>query len=389
MTPRTRRYVLAVSIPVIAFAVIGGFLGQAMTRDDAYKHLSVFEDVISIVLNNYVEEVDPSKAMRGALHGLADALDADSAYLAPALAKSVAANESPGAGDVGVELIRQFYLRVISVREGSPAARAGIRIGDYVRAINDRATRNMSALEGMRLLRGTPGSKIALVVIRGGNTTDPHMIDLVRERLAGPDITSRTAAPGVGYIRIIDFTPQAVSGLKQAIDRLSKAGITKHVIDLRGSARGDLDEGIAAARLFIKSGTIAVRQGKNDQREIVTSAPNEGSITAPVALLINGGTSGAAEVFAAALEAKDRATLVGEHTLGRAARQRLVKLADGSALWLTYVRYLTPSGDQLHEKGLKPDVEVDEPDVDFGATPPPGDPVLDKALAHLADKKAA
>src|SRR4029077_13022631 len=117
MTPRTRRYVLAVSIPVIAFAVIGGFLGQAMTRDDTYKHLTVFEDVISIVLNNYVEEVDPTKAMRGALHGLADALDADSAYLPPALAKSIAANENPGTADVGIELIRQFYLRVVSVRD--------------------------------------------------------------------------------------------------------------------------------------------------------------------------------------------------------------------------------------------------------------------------------
>jgi carboxyl-terminal processing protease len=389
MTPRTRRYVLAVSIPVIAFAVIGGFLGQAMTRDDAYKHLSVFEDVVSIVLNNYVEEVDPSKAMRGALHGLADSLDADSAYLPAALAKSVAANENPGAGDLGVELIRQFYLRVISVRDGSPAARAGIRIGDYIRAINDRATRNMSALEGMRLLHGAPGSKVSLVVIRGGNTTDPHMLDLVRERPAGADITSRTAAPGVGYIRIIDFTPQAVSGLKQAIERLGKAGVTKYVIDLRGSARGDLDEGIAAARLFIKSGTITIRQSKNDQRELVVAAPNDGTITAPLALLTNGGTSGAAEVFAAALEAKDRATLVGEHTLGRTARQRLVKLADGSALWLTYVRYLTPSGDALHEKGLKPDIEVDEPDVEFGATPPAGDPTLDQALAHLTQKKAA
>lgn len=389
MTPRTRRYVLAVSIPVIAFAVIGGFLGQAMARDDAYKHLSVFEDVISIVLNNYVEEVDPSKAMRGALHGLADALDADSAYLTPALAKSVAGNENPGQADVGVELIRQFYLRVIAVRDGSPAARAGIRIGDYVRAINDRATRNMSALEGMRLLHGAPGSKVQVVVIRGGNTTDPHVLDLVRERPAGADIASRPVSPGVGYIRITAFTPQAVSGLKQAVDRLGKAGATKYVIDVRGAARGDLDEGIAAARLFVKSGTIAVRQGKNDQRETVAAAPNDGGITAPIALLTNGGTSGAAEVFAAALEAKDRATLVGAHTLGRTARQRLVKLTDGSALWLTYLRYLTPSGDQLHEKGLKPDIEVDEPDVDFGAAPPAGDPVLDKALAHLTEKKAA
>lgn len=388
MTSRTRRFVLLVSIPVMAFTIVGGFLGQAMTRDETYKHLAVFEDVVSIVLNNYVEEVDPTKAMRGALHGLAEALDVDSAFLSPALARSVAANESAGPADVGLDLVRQFYLRIISVREGSPAAKAGLRVGDYIRVINDRATRNMSSIEGMRLLRGTPGSKVSLVIIRG-NTADPHIVDLVRERQTGPDITSRVAAPGVGYVRLVDFTPQAVGGLKQAVDRLGKAGATRFVIDLRGTSRGDLDEGIAAARLFVKTGTIALRQSKNDQRDVVTATANDGAVVAPVALLTDTGTSGAAEVFAAALESKDRATLVGEPTLGRVARQRLVKLTDGSALWLTYVRHMTPSGDQLHEKGLKPDIAVDEPEVDFGTTPPAGDPVLEKAIEKLTDKKAA
>ena len=388
MTSRTRRLVLFVSIPVMVFTIVGGFLGQAMTRDDTYKHLSVFEDVVSIVLNNYVEEVDPGKAMRGALQGLAESLDSDSAFLSPALARSVAANESAGPAEVGVELVRQFYLRVVSVRDGSPGARAGLRVGDYVRAINDRATRNMSSLEGMRLLRGAAGSKVSLVVIRG-NATDPHVVDLVRERLTGPDITTRMAAAGVGYVRVLEFSPQSATGLKQAVDKLAKSGAAKFIIDLRGTARGDLDEGLSAARLFVKSGTLAVRQSKNDQREIVTAGASDGAFAAPVVVLTDVGTSGAAELFTAALEAKDRATIVGERTLGRVARQRLVKLSDGSALWLSYLRYLTPSGEQLHEKGIKPDIEVDVPDVDFGTTPPNDDPILDKALSHLAEKKAA
>src|SRR5919106_2168532 len=134
MTSRTRLLVLAISTPVIAFAIIGGFLGQAMTRDDTYQHLRVFEDVISLVLNNYVEEVDINKAMSGAMHGLAEGLDADSAYLTPALVKTL--DEAPGPADVGLELTRQYYLRVFSAREGSAAAKAGIRTGDYVRMIN-------------------------------------------------------------------------------------------------------------------------------------------------------------------------------------------------------------------------------------------------------------
>src|SRR5687767_8213970 len=123
---KRRLFVLAVSTPIIAFAVIGGFLGQAMTRDDTYQHLRVFEDVVNLVLNNYVEEVDVNRTMRGAMTGLADGLDPDSAYLTPQLVRSLEANDSVGMADVGLDLTRQYYLRVVSARDGSPAAKAGI-----------------------------------------------------------------------------------------------------------------------------------------------------------------------------------------------------------------------------------------------------------------------
>src|SRR5687768_4848747 len=152
MTSRTRTFVLAVSIPVIAFTVIGGYLGQALAKDDTYQHLRVFEDVISLVLNNYVEEVDVTDAMEGAMKGLADGLDPESAFLSPALANTVEANAAAGPGDVGLVVTRQYYLRVISARDGSPAARAGLRSGDFIRAIDARPTRDMSAYEGARLL---------------------------------------------------------------------------------------------------------------------------------------------------------------------------------------------------------------------------------------------
>lgn len=388
MTPRTRASVLAVSIPVMLLAVVGGYLGQAMAKDDTFKHLAVFEDVVSIVLNNYVEDVDPSKAMRGALHGLADALDADSAFLTPALAKTVAANEPAGQAETGIELIKQYYLRIVSVRDGSPAARAGLRTGDFIRVIGDKATRNMSAIEGARLLRGAAGSKVSLVVIRG-SATEPHVVDLTREKASGPDVTSKLLNPSTGYVRVIEFSNPAVNALKSAVEKLSKGGAARVIVDIRGTARGDLDAGIAAARLFVKSGALAIKQGRNDQRETVSASAADGALTTPVVLLTTTGTSGAAEVFAAALSGAKRATLVGERTLGRAARQRLVRLPDGSGLWLSYQRYLTPAGDAIHEKGLKPDVPVLEPEVDFGAPAPAGDPILEKALEESAQKKAA
>jgi carboxyl-terminal processing protease len=388
MTSRTRRFVLAVSVPVIAFAVIGGYLGQAFSRDDTYKHLTVFEDVISIVLNNYVEEVDVNRAMEGALQGLSDALDADSEYITTAQVQTMALSGSAEAAEVGIELIRQYYLRVVSVRDGSPADREGIRTGDFIRVIDDRATRNMTTFEGTRLLKGAPGSTVSLVVIRG-NATEPHVVDLVREHSTGPDVTSRITAPGIGYVRILEFSASAVAGLTQAVTTLEKAGATRFVIDLRGTARGELEQGVAAARLFVKTGILSVRQGKGDERETVRAADSEGNVTAPVVLLTDPGTSGAAEVFAAALNPNDRATRVGQRTLGRTARQRLVPLPDGSGLWLSYQRYLTPAGEPLHQQGLAPDVEVEVPITEFGAAPPPGDPAMDKAIEQLTEKKAA
>ena len=388
MTSRSRVFVLAISTPIIALAFIGGYLGQAVGKDDTYQHLRVFEDVVSIVLKNYVEPVDISKAMKGAMRGMAEGLDPESAYLPPDLARSRESNDLGGPAEVGLDLTRRYYLRVVSARDGSPAARAGIRAGDFIRAIDGRPTRDMSAYEGTRLLHGPAGTTVSLLVIRG-NAADPHAIDLVRERVAGPDITSRMADSATGYVRVLQFSNESPSRLQQAIDALAKNGASRYIVDLRGVSRGDLDDGVAAARLFVKGGTLAVRLGRLDQREPIAGEPTDGAVTAPLALLVDIGTSGAAEVFAAALDGNGRADLIGAKTLGRAARQRLVKLPDQSGLWITYLRYLTPSGDPIHEEGLAPDVEVEQPEIEFGAEAPAPDETLRKALDHLAPRKAA
>jgi carboxyl-terminal processing protease len=387
MTRQSRVFVLAVSTPLIIFAVIGGYLGQAQERDETYQHLRVFDDVVAHVVQNYVEEVDINEAMRGALRGLSDALDADSAYLTPDLVQLLEQRTSSGPADVGIELIRQYYLRVVSARDGSPAARAGLRTGDYIRAIDGRPTRDMSAFEGARLLKGAPGSPVELLIIRG-NAADPHELTLTREVTTGDSVTARMADASTGYIRVLEFTNDVPDRLKDAVDRLTRRGATQFAIDLRGTAQGDLDDGIAAARLFVPSGTLAVRQTKG-LREAISVEAADGAVTQPIVLLVSQGTAAAAELFAAALSGNDRAELVGERTLGRAARQELVKLPDGSGLLLSSVRYLTPSSADIHERGLAPDLRVLQPDVEFGATPPSADETLDRALERLAAREAA
>jgi carboxyl-terminal processing protease len=384
MTSRTRLWVLVVSTPVIAFALIGGYLGA---RDETYQHLRIFHDVVDLVVDNYVEEVDVRQAMRGAMRGLSDGLDVDSAFLSADLTRQYETGAPMGPANIGVDLVRQYYLRIVSVRPGSPAEKAGLRTGDYLRAIDNKPTREMPAYEGTRLLHGAEGSPVKLLVIRG-NAADPHELTLTRERPSGDDLTTRMADGSTGYIKVIDFTPDSAARIRQAAEALAKQGATRYVIDVRGTSRGDLDAGIEAARPFVKNGTLAQKQSKQ-QKEAVATRPGDGVIEAPAVVLVNQGTAGPGETFAAALDANERATLVGERTQGRAARQRLVKLPDGSGLLLTSQRYLTPGSDDIHEKGLAPDVAIDEPEVEFGSAPPAGDRTLDRALQLLAERKAA
>ena len=184
MSSRTRAIVLALSAPVVVFAIVGGLLGTVMARgeDTSYQHLKIFDDVVSLISSNYVEPVNIDKVMRGAMNGLVDSLDPDSAYLSPDEVKQQESGAALPAGDLGIELTRQYYLRILAARDNSPAAKAGLRTGDYVRAINDAPTRDMSVWQGMRALRGAVGSKVTLTIFRG-NAADPHVVTMTREAL--------------------------------------------------------------------------------------------------------------------------------------------------------------------------------------------------------------
>jgi carboxyl-terminal processing protease len=323
------------------------------------------------------------------MNGLADSLDADSAYLSADEVKQIEAGTSLAPGEVGVELTRQYYLRIISTRENSPAAKAGLRTGDYVRAINDLPTRDMSVWEGVRALRGAAGSKVKLTVFRS-NQADPHDVELTREAMPLADVAGRMAAAGIGYVKVQSIGARTVDQIKAQIADVTKSGAAKLIVDVRRTSTGTYDQGIALARLFVAKGTLAMRDSKGaPSRDMIVSNTGDGAVTAPVILLVDAGTSGAAELFASALAGNQRADLVGEHTIGRAGVQKLIKLPDGSGLWLTTVRYLTPAGTPLHEKGLAPTVGVEIPDVEFGQPAPAGDPALDKALERFAEKKAA
>ena len=389
MTSRTRIIAILVSAPVIAFTVIGGLLGHAMARaDDTYANLRVFNDVVSLIMSNYVEQPNMESVMRGAMRGLAEGLDSDSAYLTPAQVRQIESGEQGGPADVGITLTHTYYLRVVATRDDSAAAKAGIRPGDFVRLLDSRPTRDMSALEGQRLLAGPAGSKVKVTVIRGGSTAEPHVVELTREAPQTVEVKSRQQGNGIGYVRITAFGRRTPEQLRSQIAALLKGGATRLILDVRNTAAGDLADGISAARLFVGSGTLAVRESRAAGQSKIAAEKGDGSISAPVTVLVDNGTSGAAEVFTAALAGNKRAEVIGERTIGRTGVQELVKLPDGSALWITSTRYLTPSGAQIQAKGLEPDVVVDAPEGEFGAAPP-ADVILQRAIEKLTTKKAA
>src|SRR6476620_10208125 len=236
MTTRTRLSVLLISTPLLAFIVFGGILGKASAGgDQTFQHLRIFEDVVSLILNNYVEDAKVDKVMEGAMRGLADGLDPDSAYLTAAEVKSIDPGEKVAAGDVGIELTRQYYLRVIAARDDSPAAKAGLQTGDYVRAIDGKPARDLSVFEGMRLLRGVPGSKVTLTVIRG-NAAEPRQIDLVREKTPGAVVTGKMLGGDIGYLRIASFGADATAKIRSQADTLAKSGAKRLIVDIRHTA---------------------------------------------------------------------------------------------------------------------------------------------------------
>ena len=386
MTDRTRFVVVIVTAPILAYTLVGGFLSRVVAREDTYRHLRVFEDVVSLITNNYVDPVEPERIMQGALWGLAEGLDPESTYLTPDEVSQYEADDPNDEVGVGLVLTRQYYIQVVAARDGSPAAEAGLLPGDYIREIDDSSTRVMSVVRGRQLLHGAPGSTVTLNVIRG-NAAEPVEIELQRGAGRSANVTSRLTAPGVGYLRIAEFDDTTTDAIEAAAGTLERQGAERLLIDLRGTATGAFETGIDAARLFADADTLVIRETSTEQVPMGqgTEVPGQPSIRWPVVLITSPGTAGAAELFAAALTDTGRADSVGFRTAGRAAEQTLIRLPDGGGLLLTATQYLKPSGEPIHRVGVEPAVVAQQPRVELGepVADPDEDPMLDRALEHL------
>ena len=382
MKSRARLIVLLGTLPIVVFTLLGGFLGRAAVREGTYQHLRVFEDVVSLIANNYVEEVDLESAMQGALLGLSRSLDIDSAYLSAEEVKQMETGWKQPEGELGLEIASGFYIRVIAARDESPASNAGLLPGDYIRTIDNQTTRGMSAIKGLRLLRGEPGSIVQLSLLRGQNP-EPYDIQLIRTNTDDANLTTRMLANDIGYIRIINFTVGISNELMEAQFELKELGATRLVVDIRSTAGGSYEEGIAAAKLFVESGTLLKRAEYDNEPIAIEATAGKMAINTPLVILINNGTAHAAELFVAGLSNHGRADTVGQKTAGFASQQKLVKLPDGTGLWIPWAWYLHDSGELIHGAGIEPTLSVELPAVELGESLPTVDLILERALEHL------
>jgi carboxyl-terminal processing protease len=354
MNRAARIGVLCVSVVIFCYAGLGHVLGR--TPDDkAYKSLTVYSEVLQKIQQDYVDEPNLHLVTSGSLHGLLESLDAQSSYLTAReyaeYKQKQAANVS---GDTGLTLSKRFgYVIVVSVLPDSPGEKAGIHSGDIFESVSGFTTRDMSVGQAMNFLRGQPGTGVKVGVIRRGKA-DPDEVDLVREKLGAAKIVSAKVDPDILVLRLPSLDPGRADEIRTRLLDAEKQGVHKVILDVRECGRGPVSEAIAVAKLFVSSGTLSTLRGQTVTTQVFSADPGKVVWKAPVSLLIDPTTSGAAEVLASAMVASHRGDVVGERTFGLASEQKLISLDDGAALFLTVANYYNGDGKSILEEGVVP-----------------------------------
>ncbi len=376
--------ILVLSFAVLAFVVVGSFGGvHASSNDGAYRQMQVYSEVLSRVQSEYVEDPNIPKVTDGALHGLVESLDANSSYLTAAAYKAYKAHKVEGKGEIGATVSKRFgYADVVSVLPGSPAEKAGIEATDIFESIEGQSTRDMSLPEIRDALAGTPGSTVNVSVVRA-RRAEPEKVVITRDVVSIPPVADKMMEDSIGYIKVDALTKGKAQEIAAKIRSLEKSGAKKLVLDLRNTSDGEESEGIATANLFLNHGTITYLQGQKFPREAFNADPAKAMTTLPVAVLVNKGTAGAAEIVAAAIMENARGDVVGDKTFGDGSVQKTIDLPDGGALILSVAKYYSPSGKAIQETAVTPNVLVaddtdnaisDDDDEEPAATEPEAKP---------------
>src|SRR5829696_5801447 len=372
MSFRGKLSILVLSVVVALYAVIGGMLSPwaraQQPINDAGAQIRIFESVLQHIENDYVDPPNFEKVRFGALRGLVGGLDPYSSYLTPQQVTEFNANKTSNKVGIGAEFSQvSLYLYVVSVTKGSNAEKAGLKAGDVVEYIENKATRDISLYDARQMITGEPGSIVNLRILRSGEK--PQTLKVTRGTYKTPPAEARVEAGKIGVIKVYSLEDGEAGDIRTHVQNLSKQGVQKIILDLRGVATGTLNEGVSVANLFIKDGDLAKVVGKENKVVKTLSAdPSKAVFDGKVAVLIDLGTAGAAEVVASAMLDRKRGEVVGERSFGAGTEQQLFPLRGGDGLLLTTAKWASASGnpflgDERATMGVKPSVEVKRPDT--------------------------
>ncbi len=392
-----QRSVFVLSVAIFAALGLGFGLGEfgllgvhaGADQDGAYRQIGVYGEVLRKVQTDYVTDPNLNDVTTGALHGLLESLDADSSYLTPTEYKIYKDRPSTGVAQIGLIVSKRFgYADIVSVLPGSPADKEHLSDGDVIESIGDQSTRELSLAVIRLMLDGKPGTSVSLTVVRP-RKADPDKLTLTRDITAPPALGEQQYEnSSILYLKAGLLTPARVDEIAA---KLKAAGKNRKILlDLRDSSGDDAQQGIRLANFFVKQGTLATLQGQRFPTQTFSADPALFMTDAPLSVVVNRGTYGAAELTAAAIEDAKRGDVVGERTYGEGSVQKTIELPDGAALLLTVAKYQSPAGKKIQDDAVTPTVvvgqAVDQEDED---TPPAkGDEPLDKALQLLKAKTA-
>jgi carboxyl-terminal processing protease len=370
MSTKLKISLIASSVAILLFTFAGGFVHvRASSNDGAYRQLSVYSEVLSRIRSEYVEEPNIPGVTEGALHGLLESLDANSSYLSAAEYKRYKAIKPEGKADIGAAVSKRFgYADVVAVIPGGPADKAGVENSDILESIEGRSTHDMSLAEIHSILLGEPGSTITVAVVRP-RRAEPQKIVITRDMVTIPPVTDKMLADNVGYVKVDAFPEGKSEEIAGKIRDLQKQGAKKIVLDLRNSASGDEAEGIATANLFLDHGTITYLQGQRYPRQAFNADPAKDITKLPVAVLVNRGTAGPAEIVAAAILENARGDVVGDKTFGDGSIQKTIEMRDAGVLILSIAKYYSPGGKAIQDTAVTPNVLVADSNLDDSGLP--------------------
>ncbi len=345
------------------------------SKVSSYDDLSLFTSVLTLVRGNYVEPIDDSDLIRGAVRGMLDELDPHSSFLDVEAYEEMQVDTKGEFHGLGIEISKQKdgFIEVISPIEGTPADRAGIMARDLIVKIcptevpesweeDCRSTKRMTLYEAVSLMRGKRGTQITIKIFRDG-FSEPQSFDVVRDIVKVVSVSGKMLEPGYGYVKVRVFQESSVDELAKALVEIhaeAEEPLEGLVLDLRNNPGGLLDQAVRIADLWLSEGLIVYTQGRRENQRQDFLAHHEGTESDyPIAVLVNGGSASASEIVAGALQDQRRALIVGQETFGKGSVQTVFPLEGDHGLRLTTALYYTPSGRSIQEVGITPDIVVE------------------------------